>query len=72
MLKQKRIKRKITQLELALKLGIDNSYISRIEKHPETCNPTLHLILNISKYLKINPYKVFDYFVRSRRKHNIK
>ncbi len=67
MIKRRRKEKKITQMELRSKLGISSGYISDLENHPESCNPTLDIILGLAKYLKITPYKVFDYFIESRR-----
>lgn len=67
-----RKEKRITQLELASKLGVCNSYISELENHPEACNPTLDIILGLAKYLKINPYNVLDYFIKSRNDHKFK
>lgn len=69
MIRRRRKDKKITQVELASKLGVRNTYISEIENHPESCNPTLDVILGLAKHLKINPYRVFNYFIQSRKQH---
>jgi transcriptional regulator with XRE-family HTH domain len=69
MLKQRRKYKRITQIDLASKLNVRGSYISELENHPEVCNPTLNVMIGLSKHLKLNPYKVFDYFIRSRKNH---
>jgi transcriptional regulator with XRE-family HTH domain len=66
MLRTKRVKKRLTQLELAEQIGVTESYISRMETHPESCNPNVTLILKISYALKTNPVKIFLYFVNSR------
>jgi len=72
MIRRRRKDKKITQLELASKLGVRDSYISELENHPETCNPTLDIILGLAKYLKITPYNVLDYFTQSRKDNRLK
>lgn len=67
MIKQRRKEKKITQIELASKLGVRDAYISQLEKHPEDCNPTLDIILGLSKHLKISPYKILTYFIKTRK-----
>lgn len=66
-LRELRESNNITQKELALRLNVDKSYISRLENHPEYCNPTLDIILGLSEYLKITHYSVLDYFIMSRK-----
>ncbi|WP_297425827.1 helix-turn-helix domain-containing protein [Clostridium sp.] len=65
MLKKARDKKKITQEELSLRLNVNKSYISRLEKHPSTCNPTVKLILGLSKELGIAHTKIYKYFVEN-------
>ncbi|UYZ37299.1 helix-turn-helix domain-containing protein [Clostridium beijerinckii] len=70
MLKKKRIRNKLTELELAKKIGISEGYISKLEKHPKLCNPTVNLILKLSKELKLNPVKLFIYFIQDKKDHD--
>lgn len=72
MIRRRRKDKKITQLELASKLGVRNTYISELENHPESCNPTLDIILGLAKHLKVNPYRVFNYFIQSRENNKRK
>ena len=72
MIKRRRKEKKITQLELRSKLGISSGYMADLENHPETCNPTLDIILGLSKHLKISPYKIFTYFIQTRKDTNDK
>ncbi|MBN7576042.1 transcriptional regulator [Clostridium sp. 2-1] len=72
MIRRRRKEKKFTQRELASQLRIRDTYISQIENHPESCNPTLDIILGLAKYLKITPYKVFDYFIMSRKNNKHK
>lgn len=46
--------KKITREELSLALGVDNSYISKLEKGK--INITLDKIVKIAKYFEIEPY----------------
>lgn len=70
MLKQMRKDKKITQLNLRLKLGISSGYMSELETCPSTCNPTFDLIFNLEKELNIEHGIVYLYFVESRQKNN--
>lgn len=67
MLKKKRIEKQLTALELAKKIGVTEGYISKLERHPELCNPTVNLILKLSKELKISPVKIFIYFIQDKK-----
>lgn len=66
MLKKKRIEKRLTQLQLAEKLGISESYLNKLENHPNTCNPTVNLILKLSKELDLDSLKVFLYFTKDK------
>lgn len=70
MIKEKRKEKKITQSELAKKLGISKSYMSKLENHPFLCNPNVNLILKISKELTLDPMKVFLYFIKNKISYN--
>jgi len=50
-LKKIRIKKDITQIEIARRLGVDRSFVSNIENGKN--NPTLSTITNLAKALKI-------------------
>lgn len=66
MLKKKRREKHLTQSELAKKIGITESYVNKLEKHPKVCNPSVNLILKLSKELGINPIEIFLFFIKSR------
>lgn len=64
MLKYKRKKLGISQSELAKRLHVDRSYISRIENRKFN-NVSMEFIRKISKELKLNPIDVFLFFYNS-------
>ena len=61
MLKYKRKKLGISQSELAKRLHVDRSYISKIE-NSKFNNVSVEFIRKISKELKLNPIDVFLFF----------
>lgn len=67
MLKTKRIKKHLTELELAERIGKSESYVSKLENHPSRCNPTVKLILNLANELSLDPAKVFIFFIKDRK-----
>ena len=67
MLKSKRKEKHLTEQQLAEKLGISKSYVNKLEKHPEKCNPTINLILKLSTILELCPYFVFKIFIKNRK-----
>lgn len=58
MIKNARNKKKITQLELAKKLNVSQSYMSKIENR-KTKAISIDLILNLSSILEIDPVDLF-------------
>ena len=58
MIKNARAKKKITQLELAKKLNVSQSYMSKIENR-KTKTISIDLILNLSSILEIDPVDLF-------------
>ena len=58
MIKNARTKKKITQLELAKKLNVSQSYMSKIEKR-KTKTISIDLILNLSSIVEIDPVDLF-------------
>ena len=66
MLKEKRDKKGLTQLELARKIGKHKSYISKLESHPHICNPSVNTMLKLSKELDIHYIKVFRFFAENK------
>ena len=53
MIREKRLNMKMTQKELARKLRVDKSYISKIE-NKQISNLSLNLILKLSKILELD------------------
>lgn len=62
MLKNARKKLGLSQRELAKKLKVTQSYISKLENN-RIDNISVNLILDISKELKLCPIAVFVFFV---------
>ena len=58
MIKNARTKKKITQLELAKKLNVSQSYMSKIENR-KTKTISVDLILNLSSIVEIDPVDLF-------------
>lgn len=58
MIKNARAKKKITQLELAKKLNVSQSYMSKIENR-KTKAISIDLILNLSSILEIDSVDLF-------------
>nr|DAY51140.1 MAG TPA: Helix-turn-helix XRE-family like protein [Caudoviricetes sp.] len=58
MIKNARNKKKITQRELAKKLNVSQSYMSKIENR-KTKTISVDLILNLSSILEIDPVELF-------------
>ncbi|MCR1132288.1 helix-turn-helix domain-containing protein [Clostridium botulinum] len=46
---------------------MSKSYVSKLENHPDKCNPTINLILKIAKELGLNPFFVFRFFIKNRK-----
>lgn len=63
MLRRKRNEKELTLTKLAKNLGISKGYLSKLEKHPQICNPNVNLILKLSKELEITPIEIFLYFI---------
>lgn len=57
-----RLKKKITQKQLAEMIGVSQAYISKIESD-EFVNVTLIEIIKLSKALSINELEVAKYFL---------
>ena len=58
MIKNARNKKKITQRELAKKLNVSQSYMSKIENR-KTKTISIDLILNLSSIVEIDPVDLF-------------
>ncbi|KIL09264.1 Cro/Cl family transcriptional regulator [Clostridium botulinum] len=67
MLKKKRVEKNLTELRFAKRIGISKSYVSKLENHPDKCNPTINLILKISKESELSPFFVFRFFIKNRK-----
>jgi Predicted transcriptional regulator with C-terminal CBS domains len=70
MLKERRSSKRLTESQLAKKIGVTEGYISKLENHPEKCNPTVNLILKLSRELNINPLKTFLFFIKDKKDQN--
>ena len=66
MLKEKRRELKLTQSNLAKRLGISKSYLCKLEKHPSNCNPNINFILKLSNELDLDPTEIFLYFIEKK------
>ncbi|WP_270215498.1 helix-turn-helix domain-containing protein [Clostridium butyricum] len=67
MLKEKSmLKENLTQSQLAKRIKISESYISKLENHAQCCNPGVNLILKLSKELDIDSIEVFLYFIKNK------
>ena len=60
MIREKRLNMKMTQKELARKLRVDKSYISKIE-NKQINNISLSLILKLSKILELDILELIDF-----------
>ncbi len=60
MIREKRLNMKMTQKELARKLRVDKSYISKIE-NKQISNISLNLILKLSKILELDILELIDF-----------
>ncbi len=69
MLKQQRIKKGLTQAQLGKRIRKNKSYVSRLERRDKNFNPSLNLILDLSKELNCCPIKVFIFFTRVNCKY---
>ena len=58
-LKKLRKERKLTQVELAKKVGISSNYYARIERDEE--NPSLEVLKDIAKALKVKSCEILDF-----------
>ena len=63
MIREKRLNMKMTQKELARKLRVDKSYISKIE-NKQISNISLNLILKLSKVLELDILELIYFLER--------
>jgi len=62
MLKHKRNKKGLSQSELAKRLKIHRSYVSRLERKVKNYSPSLDMIIKLSKELECCPIELFIFF----------
>ena len=62
LLEEKRTEKELSLTQLAEKIGVSKSYLSKMEKHPSACNPTVNVIFRLSKELGISSYRILHYF----------
>lgn len=62
MLRNERRKKGLNQSQLAKKLRINKSYLSRLERKVTGYHPSLDLFLKISKELECCPIELFLFF----------
>jgi transcriptional regulator with XRE-family HTH domain len=62
MLRNKRRKKGLNQSQLAKRLQINRSYLSRLERKVEGYHPSLDLFLKIFKELECCPIELFLFF----------
>jgi transcriptional regulator with XRE-family HTH domain len=65
-IKEIRVKKKMTQLELASKIGIDDSSLRRIESGKT--NPTLKTIYRIASAFEIEVTEIFSFTIVTQTK----
>lgn len=58
-LKKLRKEKKLTQVQLAKKVGISSNYYARIERDEE--NPSLEVFRDIAKALKVKSSEILDF-----------
>lgn len=71
MLKDKRKKMGISQKDLAKKINVTQSYLSKIEKE-RFSNVNIELIMKLSNELDIDAIEIFNYFYNSYTNSNLK
>ena len=70
-IKQLRQYKGISQEELARKVGLSRSYISKIENNTSNDSVTLHTFLNIMKALDVQqPWDIFEFCDYCKYKQN--
>jgi len=60
----------ISQVELARKVGVDRSYVSKIENNTDNSSITLHTFLKIMNALEVSPYEIFEFCDNCKYKQN--
>lgn len=59
-IKKIRKTKNISQEELAIRVGCDRSYISKIENNKINKSITLHTLIQIVRALDVKPHEIFD------------
>lgn len=62
-MKYLRRKEGISQDDLAVKSGISQSQIAKLEGKRYSHSPTIRTVVNLAKALKVCPYRLSEYFV---------
>jgi transcriptional regulator with XRE-family HTH domain len=70
MIRKRREEKDMSVSEVSRRLCISKGYLSQLETHPHECNPTLHLILSLSKELDLHRIMVFEYFASAMLEEN--
>lgn len=65
MLRERRVEKNLTLLQVATKINKTESYLSKLEMHPHECNPSLVIMLKLAIILEMNRVIVFEYFAKS-------
>jgi transcriptional regulator with XRE-family HTH domain len=63
MIKNKRRKKGLSQSDLARRLRISRTYVSKMERKVKGYHPSLDLIIKLSKELETCPIEIFIFFV---------
>lgn len=66
MLRDRREEKQLTLLQVAEKINKSESYLSKLETHPNKCNPSIDTILKLSQELDLHRIIVFEFFASSR------
>jgi len=70
MIKEIRKKKNLTQLQLALKIGINFSYLSKLENYPEKHSPSVDIVFKLSNELELDPCQLMYFFYQKSKKKN--
>jgi transcriptional regulator with XRE-family HTH domain len=62
MIKNKRRKKGLSQSDLARKLRISRTYVSKMERKVKGYHPSLDLIIKLSEELETCPLEIFIFF----------
>lgn len=65
-----RIKKGLNQSQLAKRLHISKSYMSRLERKVEGFSPSINIVINLAKELDCNPVDTFLFFANSNKTKN--